>query len=96
MAYQWSDEPLASFRLPVSTNIDGDIAGDGDTVTGTRTVTFGYVDNAAALTVLVEGNAISPYEIKGLGGVFIEYLFGGEYVISGAKKSVTYSAEEVA
>lgn len=97
MAYQWSDEAQATFRLPVEVNASGDIATESDTVTGSRTITFGYVSNTASLTALVEGTGeAATGEIRGLGKIFVEYLFDGNYIISGAKKSVTYSAEEVA
>lgn len=99
MAYQWKNEAQATFRLPVEVNVSGDIATGSDVVTGSRNITFGYVSNAAGLEALVEGADDPPAaegEIRGLGKIFIEYLFGGSYIISGAKKSVTYSAEEVA
>lgn len=97
MAYQWSNEAQATFRLPVEVNASGDIATGSDVAAGSRNITFGYVSNVASLTALVEGTGeAATGEIRGLGKIFVEYLFGGSYVISGAKKSVTYSAEEVA
>ena len=98
MAYQWESNPNASFRIGVQTNEDGDIAQDGDTITGTKNVTFGYVANSATLTHLLTGYeaGVSPaeYEHSGLGGVFIDFLLGGTYMQSTARKSVTYKAEE--
>lgn len=99
MAYEWSEDAQASFRLPVGLNADGDIAYGSDDIAGKKSLTFGYVDNTATLSQLVTGVAAgesptTPY--SGLGGVFVRFLLTAQYDISGAKKSVTYSAEEVA
>lgn len=95
MAYQWN-AGTASFRLPVNVDDNGDIS-TGGTVAGTRGIVFGYVDNTATLMQIVDGGGTpDPNAYKGLGGVFINYLFNGSFVLNGAKKTVTYSAEEVA
>lgn len=99
MAYQWEATPNASFRIGVPINEDGDIAQSGETPTGTKNVTFGYVSNSATLVHLLTGyeagTSPAQNEHSGLGGVFIEFLLGGSYTQSTARKSVTYKAEEV-
>lgn len=96
MAYAWENVSTATLRVSVGA-IDGEISGSA-AVTGTKSVSFGTVDNTAPLQRFIDGTTGTTPPVEnsfGLFPLFLTYLLGASYFETDAKKTVTIGVEEV-
>lgn len=94
MAYIWETPASASLRIDVGT-VNGEITTLA--ATGSKSVSFGAVDNTAAFSRFIDGSAdgTAAQGSFGLLPLFLLYLIGVEsYSQATAKKTLTIGTEE--
>ena len=94
MAYIWETPATASLRVDVGT-VNGEITTLA--ATGSKSVSFGAVDNTATFSRFIDGSAdgTAAQGSFGLLPLFLLYLLGVEsYSQATAKKTLTIGTEE--
>lgn len=95
----WTTPAASSLRLKVYTDRDGNIAVTGATVTGSKSITIGYVLNSASAGKIYNNesdDAVSPTGTAGIVTIFFDYLLSNHTNIYNMSKSVTMTPETAA
>lgn len=91
------DPDIASLRVPIYLNADGEIAIDGDTIAGSKNFTFTYTKYNATAQELYHGTteaiAVSN-STTGIISTFIEYLLGSTTDSLGIKRTIVQTTRE--
>lgn len=90
MAYQFIDPDVASIRVPIYTNANGDIAIEGDDTAGSKNMTFSYTKVDATAQEIIFGSTGEESEASTTGIIttFITYLLGASYNALGIKRTL--------
>lgn len=93
MAIEFVNPDIASLRVPVYTNEDGEIATSGDTITGSKSITFSYTKYDATANELING-ATSGSSTTGIVTTFINFLLGATTDQLGIKRTIVQTTAE--
>lgn len=93
MAIEFVNPDIASLRVPVYTNADGEIAISGDTITGTKNITFSYTKYNATANELIHG-AASGSSTTGIVTTFINFLLKATTDELGIKRTIVQTTAE--
>lgn len=88
-SYSFVEPEVASVRIPVGINADGEIAVSGDDVAGTKNVAFTYTKRDATANEILYGTSdTSTISTTGIVSTFLEYILGTTVTKGGMKRTI--------
>lgn len=90
-SYTFVEPILATVRVPVATNPDGNIAISGDEITGNKSIVFSYTKRDATAQEILYGTSADSENATttGIVSTFIEYILGGIIDPVGIKRTIS-------
>lgn len=91
MAYTFSEPAIASIRIPIGLNADGEIAVQGDDVAGSKNLQFTYTKRDATAQEILFGDDVSSEgsaTTTGIVSTFLTFMLGAYTDPLGMKRTI--------